>query len=102
MSRTDRDAVQRKQRQRCKATILQLNSRVDEAIRVSSKAQGTVGLPRLKTRLPTQETPVPSLGREDPLEEGPATRSSVLAWRIPQTEEPGGLRSRGSHRVGQD
>ena len=36
---------------------------------------------------------VQSLGREDPLEEGMATRSSILAWRIPGTEEPGGLQS---------
>ena len=36
------------------------------------------------------------LGREDPLEEGMATHSSILAWRIPWTEEPGGLRSMGS------
>ena len=36
---------------------------------------------------------VPSLGREDPLEEGMATHSSILAWRIPWTEEPGGLQS---------
>ena len=38
-----------------------------------------------------QETLVRSLGQEDPLEEEVATHSSVLAWRIPQTEEPGGL-----------
>ena len=38
-----------------------------------------------------QETQVQSLGREDPLEEGTATHSSILAWRIPWTEEPGGL-----------
>ena len=38
----------------------------------------------------TQETQVRSLGREDPLEEGTATHSSILAWRIPWTEEPGG------------
>ena len=38
----------------------------------------------------------------DPLEEAMATHSSVLAWRIPQTEEPGGLQSMGSHRVGHD
>ena len=44
----------------------------------------------------TYETRVPSLGWEDPLEEGLATHSSVLAWRIPWTEEPGGLRSMGS------
>ena len=40
-----------------------------------------------------------SLGREDPLEEGMATHSSILAWRIPWTEEPGGLQSMGSERV---
>ena len=39
---------------------------------------------------------VGSLGREDPLEEGMATYSNILAWRIPQTEEPGGLQSIGS------
>ena len=49
-----------------------------------------------------QETWVPSLGREDPLEEGMATHSSILAWRIPWTEEPGGLQSMGSQRVGHD
>ena len=45
---------------------------------------------------------VPSLGGEGPLEEGIAIHSSTLAWRIPWTEEPGGLRSIGSQRVGQD
>ena len=50
----------------------------------------------------TKETPVPSLGQEDPLEEGMATHSSVLAWRIPWTEEPGGLQSMGSQRVRHD
>ena len=49
-----------------------------------------------------QETWVRSLGQEDPLEKGMATRSSVLAWGIPWTEEPGGLPSTGSQRVGQD
>ena len=43
---------------------------------------------------------VQSLGQEDPLEEGTATHFSILAWRIPWTEEPGGLRSMGSQRVG--
>ena len=43
-----------------------------------------------------QKTQVQSLGPEDPLEEGMATRSSVLAWRIPWTEGPGGLQSMGS------
>ena len=50
----------------------------------------------------TQETPVRSLGGEDPLEKGMATHSSVLPWRIPWTEEPGGLQSMGSQRVGHD
>ena len=47
-----------------------------------------------------EETRVQSLGREDPLEEGMATHASVLAWRIPWTEEPDGLQSMGSQRVG--
>ena len=49
-----------------------------------------------------QETWVWSLGGEDPLEEGTAAHSSLLAWRIPGTEEPGGLLSTGSQRVGHD
>ena len=48
------------------------------------------------------ETQVQSLGQEDPLEEGMATHSSILAWRIPWTEEPGGLQPMGSQRVGHD
>ena len=48
------------------------------------------------------ETQVQSLGQEDPLEKGMATHSSILAWRIPWTEEPGGLQSKGSQRVGHD
>ena len=47
-----------------------------------------------------QETQVPSLAGEDPLEEGIATHSSILAWRIPWTEASGGLQSMGSQRVG--
>ena len=53
--------------------------------------------------LPTmQETQVQSLGREDPLEKRKATHSSILAWRIPWTEEPDKLQSTGSQRVGHD
>ena len=48
-----------------------------------------------KNLLAFQETCIQSLGREDPLEKGMATHSSNLAWRIPWTEEPGGLRSMG-------
>ena len=49
-----------------------------------------------------QETQVRSLGWEDPLEEGMVSLSSVLAWRTLWTEEPGGLQSLGSQKVGQD
>ena len=50
----------------------------------------------------TQETWVQSLGWEDPLEKEMATHSSILAWEIPWTEEPGGLQSMESQRVGHD
>ena len=45
---------------------------------------------------------VRSMAQEDPLEEEMATHSSILAWRIPWTEEPGGLQSMGSQRLGHD
>ena len=49
-----------------------------------------------------QETWVRSQGQEDPLQEDKAVHSSILAWRTPWTEEPGGLQSTGSQRVGHD
>ena len=49
-----------------------------------------------------QETWVRSLGWEDPLEKAMTTHSSILAWEMLWTEEPGGLQSMGSHRVGHD
>ena len=52
--------------------------------------------------LPVKAGDIRSLGWEDPLEEGMTTHSSVLAWRIPWLEEPGGLQSIGSQRVGHD
>ena len=52
-----------------------------------------------KNLLATQETRVQSLGQEDPLEQGMNTHSSILAWRIPWTEEPGRLQSMGSQKV---
>ena len=58
---------------------------------------------QMKKNLPAmQETWVQSLGGEDLQEKEMATHSSILAWRIPRTEEPGGLQSTGSQRVGQD
>ena len=56
----------------------------------------------LKNPPAMQETWVRFMGGEDPLEEGVATHSSVLAWRIPGMGEPGGLLSMGPHRVGHD
>ena len=59
----------------------------------------------VRNPLPTQETQemqIRFLGQEDPLEEGMATHSRILAWRIPWTEESGGLQSTGSQRVGHD
>ena len=58
----------------------------------ASRAQMVKNLPAM------QEIWVPSLNREDPLEKGMATHSSILAWRIPWTEEPGGLQSMGLQR----
>ena len=49
-----------------------------------------------------QNTQVQSLGQEDPMEKGMATHSSILAWKIPWTEETGGIESTGSQRGGHD
>ena len=57
-------------------------------------------IPTVKNPPEMQETQVQSLGLEDPLKKGMATHSSILAQRIPWTEEPGGLKSMGSQRVG--
>ena len=55
-----------------------------------------------KEYAPMWEIQVQSLGQEDLLEKGRATHYSILAWKIPWTEEPGGLQSTGSQRVGHD
>ena len=57
---------------------------------------------RYRIHLTMQETRVRSLGREDPLEKGTAAHPSILAWRIPGTEEPGNLQPMGSQRLGPD
>ena len=56
----------------------------------------------VKNQPAVQETGVLTLGQEDPLEKWMATYSSILAWRIPRTKEPGGLQSMGSQRIGHD
>ena len=58
--------------------------------------------PTVRNLLALQETQLLSLGQEDPLEMGTVTHSSVLAWRTPRTEEPGGLQSMVWQRVGHD
>ena len=55
-----------------------------------------------KTCLPMSETPVQPLGQEDPLKKGMATHSSILAWEVPWTEEPGGLQFTGSQKFRHD
>ena len=63
---------------------------------------GFTGGSAVKNLHAVQETWVQSLGQEDPLEQEMATHPSILAWRIPWTEEPGGLQSMGSQRVRHD
>ena len=67
----------------------------------SSRSRASLVAHLVKNLPAVWETGVRSLGWEDPVEEGMATPSSILALRIPWTEEPGGLRSMGSRRVGQ-
>ena len=69
---------------------------------MQSPAQDSLVAQSVKTLPAVQETWVPSLGWEDPLEKELATHSSILAWKISWTEEPGGLQSIGSQRVGHD
>ena len=70
--------------------------------RVQSLGQEDSLVAQMVKNLPViQETQVQSLSQEDPLEKGLATPSSILAWRIPWTEESGGLHSMGSQRVRQ-
>ena len=63
---------------------------------------GSSAIKNLPAMQEPQEKCVRSLGREDPLEEGTATHSGILAWKIPRTEEPGGLQSVLPERVRHD
>ena len=67
--------------------------------KVFLSSRASLAAQMVKNQPAIQETWVQALGQEDPLEEGMATSSSILAWRIPWTEEPGVLRSMGSQRV---
>ena len=68
----------------------------EDSLLISLVAQMVKSMPAMR------ETWVQSLGQEDPLEEGIPTHSSILAWRIPWTEEPSRLQSMGLQRVGHD
>ena len=72
------------------------------AARLICKYKASLVAQRLKCLPAMRETWIQSLGLEDPLEKEMATHSSTLAWRIPWTEEPGGLQSTGSQSVGHD
>ena len=66
------------------------------------QVRASLGAQMVKNPPAVQETQVQSLGREDPLEKEMGTHSSILAWRIPWTEESGRLQSMGSQRIRQD
>ena len=68
-------------------------------IDVYSRRRSFPGVSVVKDPPVVQETQIHSLGQEDPLEKGMVTHSSILAWEIPWTQEPGGLQSMGSQRV---
>ena len=89
----------------CVAKSKQTNKQVATEKELCRKVLRKSGFPRgsvVKNLPPMQETQVQPLGLEDPLEKGTATHSCTLAWRIPQTEKPGGLQSTESQRVGHD
>ena len=69
---------------------------------ISYSAKVSLVAQMVKNLLAMQETQVQFLGQEDPLEKRMTTHSSILTWRIPWTEEPGGLQSMGSQRVTYD
>ena len=75
---------------------------MDTYVYITYTFPGGSSVKSLPTMQEGQETRGRSLGQEDPLEKGMATHSSVLAWRTSWTEEPGGLQSTGSQRVGLD
>ena len=75
---------------------------MDKYLAISTNIKTSLVAQTVK-RLPTMwEIRVQSLGQKDPLEKETTTHSSILAWKIPWTEEPGELQTMGSQRVGQD
>ena len=84
--------------------VAKSQTRLGDQVQHSTKTmRGASLVAQMLKNLPAmQETQVLSLGQEDPLEKGISTHSSVLAWKIPWTEEPGGLQSTGLQRVRHD
>ena len=83
-------------------TLAENNSNCNSGFVENSSTSRFPGGAEGKESAAIQETQVQSLDEKDPLEEGMATHSSILLWRIPWTEEPGWLQSMGSQRVGHD
>ena len=69
---------------------------------MKTKNEASLVAQQLTIDLPMEDTQVQSLGLEDPLALAMTNHSSIFAWKIPWTEEPGGLQSMGSQRVGHD
>ena len=92
------DNEHRKIIEKINETKSQFCKQVNKINRPLARLMGTLVAQTVKNPPTVQETWVQSLGREDPLEEGVATQSSVLAWRTPWTEKPGGLQSVGLQR----
>ena len=81
----------------------QMSEEGDKRLKVLPQHLGASLVAQMVNNLPAvQEIWVRSLGQEDPLEKGTASHSSILAWRILWTEEPGSLQPMGSQRVGHD
>ena len=94
---TLREVRQTEKDESCPVSLIYWNlTKLNSESRVSLVAHTVKNSPAM------WETWLQSLGWEDPLEEGMATHSSILAWRIPRTEEPGGPQSMGSQRVRHD
>ena len=82
--------------------VAKSRTRLSDFTSLHAPRQASLVAQTVKNLPAMQETWVQSLGWEDSLEKGVATHSSILAWRVPWTEEPGGQHSMGSQRVGQD
>ena len=79
--------------------VIFLEAKEHQVLMTATISSASLVTQMVKNLSARQEIQVPSLGWEDPLEKGMATNSSILAWRIPWTEEPGGLQSMGHKQL---